>query len=714
MNLRRIHKFGLQHWLGIAVIGVLAFSGTASGQRKKSFSEEEQKWWAVQPLADVVVPEGEQHAVDFFVERKLDELGLEMAEPAGAGELVRRMSFDLHGLPPTPGEVADFREAFEKDEEKALEALIERLLASPRYGERWGQHWLDVVRYADSDGYRADDLRPNAYRYRDYVVRAFNEDKPYDDFVREQLAGDEIAPGDPERVAATGFLRHGVYEWNQRNAEMQREIMINEITNVTGEVFLGMGIGCAQCHDHKFDPILQRDYFALQTFLSSVYWPDDRKHATEKEVSEYEAAFGAWEEATREIRGEMKSLVKEGERKTYDFRVKTFPPEVQEMFAKPWEKKSAYERQISFLVDRQAGREVRMLAKPEQVLKKESAERARYEEVKARLVGFEELKPEELPLAFLSTDTGREAAEVRLKGEVIEPAFLEILGGEKPIIEVREKTTGRRSALAAWIVRKDHPTTSRVMVNRIWQHHFGSGIAASPNDFGMLGEKPTHPELLDWLAREFMDGGWRMKRIHRLILTSRAYRQTARFEPSNVHDVSDPANQLLWRFPPRRLSAEEIRDAMLAVSGELENREGGDSQGSAVPVRSIYVKKMRNTPDRILQCFDSPLGFASEPERLNTTTATQSLLLANSEWPLARARAMAGRVLGVRKTASRVEVEQVFELAWGREATAEEVKTGLAFLRSQRAVVGAISPGNEPFVDFCHALLSSNEFLYLH
>lgn len=708
----------LKCWLGFVV--VMAAGG-------HEFTDEEKAWWAVQPVKAVVIPEGVGHAVDYFVERKLGEAGLKMASTASAEEFVRRVYFDLHGLPPSVEAVRAFVAAWEENEDAAVASLVKELLGSPRYGERWGQHWLDVVRYADSDGYRADDFRPSAFRYRDYVIRAFNEDKPYDEFVREQLAGDEMASDDPERLAATGFLRNGVYEWNQRNAEMQREIMINEITNVTGEVFMGMGVGCAQCHDHKFDPILQKDYFALQAFLSSVYWPDDRYHATKEEISRHDNDRRTWEETTVGLREEMESLLEADKRKTHEFRVKTFPPEVQVMFRKPREEKSAYERQISFLVERQAVREVRTLATAEKVLKKGSAERQRYGELKEDMEFFENLKPKDLPRAFVSTDTGREGAAVWMKKKEVSPGFLELLGGEVPKIEVREGTSGRRSALAEWLVRRDHPTTARVMVNRIWQHHFGKGIAASPNDFGMLGEEPSHPELLDWLAGEFVKGGWKMKRMHRLIMTSSVYRQTARFEPSNAHGLIDPENKWLWRFPPRRLSAEQIRDAMLAVSGELRHRDGGAAQASAVPVRSIFVKKMRNTPDRILQCFDSPSGFSSQPERLNTTTATQSLLLANSEWPLARARAMAGRILEGKKWAAEMDVARAYEMAWGRVAKEEEVLSAVEFLARQKRVTGEMlkkeegekseevrEQEDEPFVDFCHALLSSNEFLYLH
>lgn len=649
----------------------------------REFTEKEKAWWVVQPVRKVVVPKV-GHAVDFFVERKLGQAGLMMSEEASAEEFVRRAYFDLHGLPPAVGQVEEFLTAWEKDRDVAVNELIDELLASPRYGERWGQHWLDVVRYADSDGYRADDFRPAAFRYRDYVIGAFNEDKPYDEFVKEQLAGDEIAASDPERVVATGFLRNGVYEWNQRNAEMQREIMINEITDVTAEVFLGMGIGCAQCHDHKFDPILQKDYFALQAFLSSVYWPDDRSFATPEELAGYQKRYRAWEEATAEIRAEMALLVEAGQRAKYNSHVKTFPPEVQEMFAKPREKQSSYERQISFLVERQAIREVETRAKPEQVLKKGSPGRLRYEELETQLSAFDRLKPEPLPKSFMSTDTGSEAAVVQLNSEEVMPGFLTLLGEAAPAIERRETTTGRRSALADWIVASENPFTARVMVNRIWQHHFGRGIAASPNDFGMLGEEPTHPELLDWLAGEFMSGGWKVKRMHKLIMTSAAYRQTARFEPSNAQVQTDPGNKLLWRFPPRRLGAEQIRDAMLALSGELKHLEGGVAQGGSSPVRSIYLRKMRNTPERVLQCFDSPAGFASEPERLNTTTPTQSLLLANSEWPLARARALAGRILGAKGSAEGGDVREAYRMVWGREAKEREVKAAMEFLSSQR------------------------------
>lgn len=722
-------------------IMLLGVTVTPLVSHARDFREDERNWWAVQPLLDPVIPEG-QHPVDHFVEKKLRTAGLKMAAGASADELVRRIYFDLHGLPPSLEEARRFREDWQEDSVGAVARLIDDLLESPRYGERWGQHWLDVVRYADSDGYRADDFRPTAHQYRDYVIRAFHQDKPYDRFVREQLAGDEMAPDDPEVVVATGFLRNGVYEWNQRNAEMQREIMINEITNVTGEVFLGMGIGCARCHDHKFDPIRQKDYFAFQAFLSSVYWPDDRLLAEAREKARYENSLSQWKEATREVRDEMKSLVAQKEQAIYDRHVQTFPPAVQEMFAKPQAEQTSYERQIAFLVHRQGRREVRTRAQPEKILKKGSPEHARYHELERELATFDSLKPVKPPQAFVSTDTGVEAAEVILQGASVAPAFPGILGGGHPEITGKTKTTGRRSALASWMVQESRPLTARVMVNRIWQHHFERGLAPSPNDFGKLGGKPSHPALLDWLARELVKGGWSVKHLHRVIMTSRAYRQTARHEPGTYEERIDPTNRLLWRFPPKRLQAEQIRDAMLSLSGELQHRVGGAALGKDAPVRSIYLKKMRNAPGPIFQCFDRPQGFASQPERVNTTTATQSLFLANSEWPLARARAMARRVLGKKVQAGRNEIATACEMAWNRAIKPAEMAAARSFLESQRDLVrdqagNPHSPpenprlaeqakpgettreGDEPavdeaFVDFCHALLSSNEFLYLH
>lgn len=663
----------------VATVGVTHFAAAAPPHE---FSDEERAWWAVQTVADPAPPAA-GHPVDAFIERKLAEAGLKPAPAAVAEELARRIYFDLVGLPPTPGQVHDFIGAYDSDADQAVASLVDELLASPRYGERWAQHWLDVVRYAESDGYREDAFRPDAHRYRDYVVSAFNDDKPYDQFVREQLAADEIAPNNPHVIEATGFLRLGVYEWNQRDAVSQREIMINEITSLTSEVFLGIGLGCARCHDHKFDPLLQRDYFALQAFLSSTAWPTGRRIGT----SEQMVRLRRWEEQTSEIRSEMAELLAERDRKGRDKMVKMFPGDVQAMFRKPAAERSAFEEQIAMLVQRQVDREIAK-TKPEKALEKQPEKLARYRELAEALAEFERAKPKLRP-GFISTDTGVAAAPALMKKgskmQEIPPAFPALLGAPTPKISPTANTTGRRRALAEWIASTENPLAARVAVNRIWQHHFGKGLAASPNDFGTLGEPPSHPELLDWLASRFSEGGWHIKPIHRLIMTSAAYRRTARAEPDESHDRVADADSLLWRYPPARLSAEQVRDAMLAVSGELRHRkQGGASAEGSEPVRSIYVKKRRNTPDGFLHCFDAPDGFDSAPDRQLTTTANQALLLTNNDWPMARARAFAKRLLGKGGKITPEAIANGYRLAWGREPCSDEVSLAQAFVSAQR------------------------------
>jgi len=673
---------------------LLACAGLlAAAPALAEFTAEDRSWWAIQPVAEVEPP-ADGHPLDAFIDRKLAAAGLERAEPAGALEFLRRATFDLHGLPPTPAQVERFTAEWERDEDAAVAALVERLLESPRYGERWGQHWLDLVRFAESDGYRGDFFRPEAWRYRDYVIRSIQEDKPYDRFVREQLAGDEIAPGDPQVLVATGFLRHGVYEWNQRNAEMQHELILNEMTNVTGEVFLALGVGCAQCHDHKFDPILQKDYYAMQSFLASTIWTKDRKLGTPEQLSEYRRKEAEWKRATAEIRGEIDALLADKHEELAEYRITSFPEEVQAMYRKPHAERSAYERQIAMLVQRQVDAEIeRKTPPPEKLWKKRPETLARYRELRRELEKFEHLKPEPLPEAFTVADASREPAPAVMVSkagrEEVNPAFPALLGEPPPEIEPSAAGTGRRLALADWIASPDNPFTARVMVNRIWQHHFGTGLVATPNDFGKLGTPPSHPELLDWLATRFVAEDWRMKPLHRLIMTSASYRQTARREPGEAETLADFENTLLWRFPPRRLGAEEIRDSMLAASGELQDRDGGPSKDGDAPVRSVFVKKLRNTPEKMLHCFDAPQGFQSSATRLETTTPIQSLLLTNNPWPRSRALAFARELLGDRDEVREADLARAFRAAWGREASEEEIAEALAFVSEQAELLRA-------------------------
>lgn len=658
------------------------------------FTEEDYQWWAIQPVKDPSPPKNgagwATNEIDHFIARKLEAANLQPAAEASREELIRRAYFDLHGLPPSPEQV----EAFVNDDRPdAWPRLIDELLASPAYGERWAQHWLDVVRYAESDGYRADGYRPETYRYRDYVVNALNEDKPYNQFVREQLAGDEIAPEDPDTVVATAFLRLGIYEWNQRNARMHWDLIMTEMTNATAEAFLGIGIGCAQCHDHKFDPILQKDHFALQAFLNTVWWPENQPLAEKDDL----AKLAEWEKATAGIRAKLDELQKARVASSLKFVVKQFPEDIQAIYNKPQEERNAYEEQLAQLVQRQVDHDFRRIDW-KKTFAKDKAKLDQYNQLTSELKEFDHLKPKnKVPNGFIATDAKCQPAdtvlEKRGKKEVIEPAFLTLLGQPAPEIKPGKNTTGRRTVLADWIASDSNPLSTRVMANRIWQRHFKNGLAPSPNDFGKLGGVPTHPELLDWLTSRFVEGGWKMKDLHRKIMTSSTYRQTARRKPTSVESLSDPGNELLWRYPPKRLQAEQVRDAMLKVSGDLTPKSGGPSQGGSATIRSVYIQKKRNSPDPFLGSFDAPSGFASSPSRIPTTTPNQSLFLVNSEWPMKRARSFARRILQGKSQVDREVIQTAFQHVYGRDATDIEIDGSIDFINRQLDnVTGTVAP----------------------
>jgi len=654
------------------------------------FTAEDRSWWAVQPVQDGTVPKaGEgwaRNEIDRFVRTGLERVGLNPAPEASRAELIRRLSFDLHGLPPTPEQV----DAFVKDRRPdAWERLVDDFLASPRYGERWAQHWLDVVRWAESDGYRQDAFRPHAWPYREYVVRSLNQDKPYDVFVREQLAGDQVDAENPDVLVATAFLRHGPYEYNQRDARSHWDLIVNELTSVTAEAFLGLGLGCAQCHDHKFDPLLQRDYFALQAFLAPVSWRHDVPLATPEQRREHEAKLAAWETATAELRTQIDAIVEPRIQRAQRSAIEKFPEDIQAMFAKPREERTPLEQQLVELADIQ----VRYERERFDLKSVKDEAGARLTELRQQLAAFDSSKPKPLPRAFVATDVGPEAPEVVMVtrgGKVpVEPGFPTILGHPAPEISQNppDGSTGRRLALANWIGDGSNPLSARVLANRLWQHHFGTGLVATPNDFGTLGEPPSHPELLDWLACRLVEGGWSWKALHRRILLSATYRQTAFREPGTAEREIDPGNRLLWRFPPRRLDAEQIRDAMLLASGELVPGPVAGSVDGNTPRRSLYVKKLRNTPDPVLAGFDLPLGFGSSPTRPETTTALQALLLANGEWTWQRARTFATRVLGGEANAD--AVRKAYRITCGREPSASEVEDAVAFVTAQKRQVSS-------------------------
>lgn len=684
-------------------------------------------FWSFQPLRDAPAPEPRadrradveswldwpRTTVDRFILKTMLDHGLVPSAKADRRTLIRRLTFDLTGLPPTIEEIDDFVADPNPD---AYERLVDRLLASPRYGERWARHWLDQVRYADSDGHRQDAYRPDAWRYRDYVVRSFNTDTPYDRFVAEQLAGDEIDPDDPDLRVAAGYLRLGTYEYNQRNVRGQWADILNDVTDVTGEVFLGLSIGCARCHDHKFDPILQKDYYRLQAFFTPLLPRDDLDLSTRESRADYEKALAAWEQATAALRDELARIEKPHRDAAARHAIAIFPDDVRPIFAKPESRRTPLERQLFELAYRQVAYE-------HDHLTVKGPDKARWEAVRKELKRFDSLKPTPPASVMTVTDVGPTAPPTLIPGGrkpvSIEPGFLSVLDPSPAAIEkspAAPRSTGRRLTLARWIGRPDNTLSTRVVVNRIWQYHFGTGIVATSSDFGRLGEAPSHPELLDHLALGFVEGGWSIKAMHRAIVTSSVYRQSS-VPVSSSSALIDPANRWLSHFPARRLDAEEIRDSALSVSGDLDPILGGPSPARSSSRRSIDSRMIRNAPDPVLTAFDAPDGSVPISLRITTTTPTQALLLLNGEWTLARSQAMAGRlerlVPGVANRPARIGA--AYRLAFGREPEPDEIHDAVEFLDRQEVLAGksAAKSAHEALADLCHSLLNSNEFLYV-
>jgi Protein of unknown function (DUF1549)/Protein of unknown function (DUF1553)/Planctomycete cytochrome C len=700
---------------------------------RSKLTDADRAFWSLRPVRKPSVPDlpisesddwadWERNPIDRFVLQGLRKNGLTPAPEADKTTLIRRATFDLTGLPPTLEEV----DAFNADDAPdAYERLIDRLLASPRYGQRWARHWLDLVRYAESDGYRQDAIRPNAWRYRDYVVRSFNTDKPYDRFLTEQLAGDELDPDDPELKIATGFLRMGTYEYNQRNVPGQWADILNEITDVTGEVFLGLSIGCARCHDHKFDPILQKDYYRLQAFFTPLLPRDDLTLARSRQWAEYQSRRAAWEKAAADILRQIDELERPYRDKGTASAFAKFPDDIQAILGKPAQARSPLERQIGALAYRQISYEHEQVPA---LLK--GTVKARWQELHKALNRFDAIRPVAPAAVMTVTDVGPVSPPTWIAGdrkpEPIEPGFPSVLDPSPARIEpspAAPQSTGRRLALARWLSRPDNSLSTRVIVNRVWQYHFGRGLVGTASDFGRLGEAPTHPELLDWLATEFVARGWHFKPLHRLILTSAAYRQSSQRSQREIATAGrvDPDNRLLWKRTVQRLDAEELRDAMLAASGELEPAMGGPSGPTTKPRRTIDTRVIRNTRDALLDAFDAPDGTFPTARRNTTTTATQALLLINGDWTLARAQALAARIerLEPASTDDRGRISLAYRLTCGRQAEPDELEQAAAFLNRQTELArppvlrSNFGTDHAALVDFCHALLNSNEFLYV-
>jgi hypothetical protein len=652
-----------------------------------TIGEKEKGWWAYQAVKLPEVPAGKStHPIDRFIDARLAKDGLTPSGEAERGVLIRRVTFDATGLPPTPEEVAAF---VKSTDPLAYEKLVDRLLATPAYGQRMGRAWLDLVRYADSDGFRIDDFRPTAWRYRDYVIQAYNENKPYDRFIQEQIAGDELFPGDPQALTALGYLRHWIYEYNNRDARSQWDNILNDITDTTGDVFLGAGMQCARCHDHKFDPILQRDYYALRSFFNNTLPVENRAAWTTKEAGEHTRKLAEWEKQTKTIRDEIVALETKYRETATRKAIEIFPDDVQEMMNKPEAQRTPYEQQVAALAWRQVDYEYGRL---DRSIK--GADSVKHADLKRKLAEHDKLKPAEPPFVLTVRETGAQGldAVIPKKNTVVPPAFLTVLSASYPaepakIAPVADgSSTGRRATLARWLTDKSNPFTARLAMNRLWQLCFRRGLTPYASDFGNLGEPPSHPELLDWLSAEFMAKGWDQKAMHRLILTSAAYRRSSLHPDPKDGQLKDPQNALLWRFQPQRLESEQIRDAIFTACGDLKTeKQAGPSVVYGEPVRSIFTRIMRNNRDPLADVFDAPQWFSSASSRDVTTTPIQSLLLLNSPFMLKRGEALAARVAKEAPGDEAAQVRRLYQILFARLPSPTEAARAATFLKEVKA-----------------------------
>jgi mono/diheme cytochrome c family protein len=592
------------------------------------------------------------NSIDAFILARLNKQGLKPAPPASREALIRRASIDLTGLPPAPEDVEAF---LQDDSPAAWEKVVDRFLASPHYGERWGRHWLDVVRYADSGGFETDIFFGSAWRYRDYVIRSFNADKPFDRFIREQVAGDQLFPGDREALVATALFTVGpvLQEANMVPGKLDYD-WLTDAVDTTGAAFLGLTVGCARCHDHKYDPVSQKDYFGLQAIFAESDLYDFNSDGTV-------------------LRDHV--ALKKTETEFEQARKKTTP-------------------------NKQPG-------------------------------DYDEYP--EIPLRGLGPRTKRWQVEVRLlsrgelnaPGEVVKPGLPSRLTGPRGIPSEKG-----RAALADWIASTDNPLTARVIVNRVWQWHFGDGLVRTPNDFGVRGDRPSHPELLDWLAVEFMESGWSLKKLHRRILLSRTYQASSSASSEALR--LDPENRLFGRFQPRRVEAEVVWDGIRVAAGTLDRRMfgppvfpplddreliGNYRKWSASPAgeadrRAIYIVTRRSFRFPALGAFDLPDNAASCSQRDRTVVPGQALTLLNNRSVRDQAGAFASRLL--RETDRRPETiaERAWLIAYGRPITAGERKDAVAFLRAREKEGGAQSL-RTAVTELCVALFNTNEFIYL-
>ncbi|MFO0938789.1 MAG: DUF1549 domain-containing protein [Gemmataceae bacterium] len=737
---------------------VLASSSSPS-QDLNSYREPEltaadrQHWSFQKPVRpSVPSPKAGVNPIDAFIRKSLTDRKLVPSAEADRRVLIRRVTFDLIGLPPTPEEV----EAFIADRSpNAYERVVDRLLASPHFGERQAQHWLDLVRYAESNGYELDAERPHAWRYRDYVVTSFNADKPYDRFVTEQIAGDELAHGkdsiaNADLLIATGFHRCGPIHVVSGNLDpdMVRQEVLTEMVTGVGSAILGLTLGCARCHDHKFDPISQGDYYRLEAFFAGTRFRD-RVISTDEERAAMKEKQDAVKKEMEPIRKRIAEIDRPVKAKLLAEKTDMLDAKTKEALKTPTEKRT--DEQKSLVKQAEGVLSIRW----DEVLPRlaPAAKRER-DELRAKLFLLESKLPRPAPQAWAVENIKNEftpntyvlkRGDIKRRTAKVQSEFLRV-------VSTTENRNGKsRSDLARWIVHSDHPLTARVMMNRLWQQHFGRGIVTTPNDFGTRGSRPSHPELLDWLAVEFQnpsDGGlsWSLKRMHRLMVLSATYRQTSETSrETQGNQAIDPDNTSYWRMNRRRLDAEALRDAILASSGSLNRKVGGPSV--KVPLepevydliftedepdhlwnvtpdvtehtrRSLYLFAKRNVRYPLLEAFDQPDAINSCAVRGESLFAPQSLILMNGPFVREQAECFVRKLNPVDDREWERNLGEIYRICFGRLPSNEERRKGMEFLKSQALLIG---DGKKPskdrqrgaLADFCLAIFNSSEFVYL-
>ncbi|BDC52569.1 hypothetical protein F183_A48840 [Bryobacterales bacterium F-183] len=693
---------------------------------ERPITEQERQFWSFRPIAKPAPPSAAANPIDAFLAAGWKAKGLTGSPRANKRTLIRRAYLDVTGLPPTVEEVR----AFEADSSPdAFAKVVDRLLASPAYGERWGRHWLDLVRYADSGGYETDTDRPNVWRYRDWVVSALNKDMPYDRFVQLQIAGDEYAPGTVDAKVATGFIYLGP-EANMRN-EQTRMDELDDIVATTGTTMMGMTLGCARCHNHKFDPIPQKDYYQIQ----AVFFPSSRGEVPivgEAEKKAFDEATKAWRAKLEPLEKELKALYAPYRDKIRQQKILQLPDFYQLALKTPPEKRTEGQKLNAIQVERQLGAS---RGEIESIMPPEDQEKSCHLNEQITLT---ELQKPVIDTAWstVEKDGGKPKeshflhhGSIGNKGSVMQPGVLTVASAPNalpkfPTPDPNASSSLRRKAFADWLTSPTHPLFARVMVNRIWQHHFGEGIVRTPSNFGKTGEAPTHPELLDWLASEFIDKGWSMKAMHRLMLMSDAYQMAS--DDIEANRKIDPTNRMLWRQARTRVEAEVLRDSVLAVAGTLDKTIGGpgvfpfidpalfaastkrDWPGKAETDastfrRSIYVFSKRTIPLPMFDLFDKPDTNSACARRNRSTIATQSLILMNSGFAMHQAKMFAERLRLDVGNDVQAQVERAYEIALSRKPSARETELALGFIK------------NNPtgLVDFCQTMFNLNEFAYI-